>query len=365
MNRRNWISRVTMGSAGLTLVPHLGISMPAADNNRTYLRLGANENPYGCSSEVLKVFNTAQAEVNRYAFATIPEVKTTLADAFGYETNHVLIGPGSSGLLEAVVHFMLEGKGEITTATPTFDILPAMFARFNGNTNYIPLKKDHSLDLKGMLQKTQERPGLVYIVNPNNPIGHALNPQELRTFIKEVTPYSYVLIDEAYLEFSDSRESMIAMVKHPKVMVIKTFSKVYGLAGLRIGYGFAHPEWASALEKHMIFSGLPVSSPALTAVKIALEDQAFVDFVVQKNKESRALLVDTLEGLGISFIPSQTSFMLFDISKYRGDFGADMKDKGIIIGIRDYLDKKWCRVSMGTVEETTTFCQVLHQLWNA
>lgn len=347
------------------MMPHLGIAMPSASTNSTYLRLGANENPYGCSSEVLKVFNTAQDEINRYAFATIPEVKKTLANAFGLETEQVLLGPGSSGLLEAIAHFMLEREGEITTAIPTFDILPAMFAKFNRKTNYIPLTKDHSLDLKGMLKKTRERPGLVYIVNPNNPIGHALNPQELKEFIRKATQYSYVLIDEAYLEFSDTGESMIAMIEHPKVMVIKTFSKVYGLAGLRIGYGFAHPEWVRALENHMIFSGLPVSSPALSAVKAALEDQAFVDFVVQKNRESRAVLEDTLKRLDIPFIPSQTSFILFDISKYQGDFGRDMKDKGIIIGIREYLDKKWCRVSMGTVAETTTFSEALHQLWEA
>lgn len=365
MDRRNWISRVTIGSAGLALVPHLGISMPSASTNSTYLRLGANENPYGCSPEVLKVFNTAQDEVNRYAFATIPEVKKTLANAFGRKANQVLLGPGSSGLLEAIVHFMLERDGEITTATPTFDILPAMFAKFNRNTNYIPLKKDHSLDLKGMLEKTQERPGLVYIVNPNNPIGHALDTEALRQFITRASQYSYVLIDEAYLEFSDTGESMIDMIQHPKVMVIKTFSKVYGLAGLRIGFGFAHPEWVRALENHMIFSGLPVSSPALSAVKVALEDQAFVDFVVQKNKESRTMIENLLKRLDIPFIPSQTSFVLFDISKYQGDFGSDMKNKGIIIGIRDYLDKKWCRVSMGTVEEITTFCKVLHQLWQA
>lgn len=363
MDRRNWISRATIGSAGLVVYPHLGTTIPVADIEEKYLRLNANENPYGCSEKVSKVFYAAGKEVNRYAFASIPELKKSVANRFGLDKDQVLLGSGSSGLLEAIGHFMLHKKGEVTTAKPTFDILPAMLTKFQRKTHYVPLRTDHSLDLSGILDKTREHPGLVYIVNPNNPTGTAVPSQELRQFIIAASQYSYVLVDEAYLEFCDKSESMIDMIVNPKVMVIKTFSKAYGLAGLRIGYGFAHSDWVNELEKYMIFAGLPISSPAFSAAKAALDDQDFIDFVVQKNTESKAIVEAALHGLGIDYIPSQTSFVLFDVSKYQGEFSVDMKSQGILIGIRNYLGKNWCRVSMGTVEETKEFTNVLIKLW--
>lgn len=363
MDRRKWISRVAIGSAGLVMYPHSGTLMPEVDIEEKYLRLNANENPYGCSEEVLKVFYSSGKEVNRYAFASVPGLKKAVANRFGVDKNQVLLGAGSSGLLEAIGHFMLHKEVEVTTAKPTFDILPAMLAKFQRKTHYVPLKTDHSLDLKGLLDKTREHPGLVYIVNPNNPIGTTVPSQELRQFIEAASQFSYVVVDEAYIEFCDKGESMIDMIVNPKVMVIKTFSKAYGLAGLRIGYGFAHKDLANELEKYMIYAGLPISSPAFPAVAAALDDQGFIDFVVKKNTESKAIVETTLHGLGIDYIPSQTSFILFDISKYQGDFGSDMKNQGILIGIRNYLGKTWCRVSMGTVKETKEFTNVLLKLW--
>ncbi|MBU2905577.1 histidinol-phosphate aminotransferase family protein [Arenibacter algicola] len=365
MDRRNWISKATLGSTAVMMLPHLGIAMPKTNLGEAYLRLASNENPYGCSEQVKKSFSTSASAINRYAFASIPELKLALAKRFQLTSENILLGAGSSGLLEAVAQFMLQREGDVTTATPTFDILPAMLEKFGRKTHYIPLKQDHTLDLNAMLDKTKEHPGLVYIVNPNNPIGTAVGPKELRQFITEATKYSYVLIDEAYLEFCDNSESMIDMVVNPRVMVIKTFSKVYGLAGLRIGYGFAHAAWVDALEKYMIFAGLPISSPAFSVATAALDDQNFVDFVVQKNTESKTIVVETLRKLKIDYIPSQTSFILFDISKYPTEFMTDMKNKGILIGTRDYLGKNWCRVSMGTVEETKEFTKVLTELWKA
>lgn len=365
MNRRNWLSKATLGSTGVVILPHLGIAMPKTNLGDTYLRLASNENPYGCSEQVKKSFLTSVTAINRYAFPSIPQLKIALAKRFQLTAENILLGAGSSGILEAVAHFMLQREGDVTTATPTFDILPSMLEKFGRKAHYIRLKQDHTLDLDAMLAKTQEHPGLVYIVNPNNPIGTVVASQELRQFITEATKYSYVLIDEAYLEFCDNPESMIDMVINPKVMVIKTFSKVYGLAGLRIGYGFAHKEWVNQLEKFMIFAGLPISSPSFSVATVALDDENFVDFVVQKNTESKAIVVETLSKLEIDYIPSQTSFILFDISKYPTDFMMDMKNKGILIGTRDYLGKKWCRVSMGTVEEIKEFTKVLTELWKA
>lgn len=363
MDRRKWLSCTAIGSAGLVMYPQLKTSIPQVDIEEKHLRLNANENPYGCSEKVLESFYAA-GEVNRYAFASVPELKKAVANKFGLDEGQVLLGAGSSGLLEVIGHFMLHKEGEVTTAKPTFDILPAMLAKFQRKTHYVPLRTDHTLDLKGLLKKTREHPGLVYIVNPNNPIGTAVSSQELRQFIEAASQYSYVLIDEAYLEFCDKGESMIDMIENPKVMIIKTFSKAYGLAGLRIGYGFVHKDLADELEKYMIYAGLPISSPAYTAARVALDDQDFINFVVKKNTESKAIVEATLRVLGIEYIPSQTSFVLFDISKYQGDFGLHMKDQGILIGIRNYLGKTWCRVSMGTVEETKEFTNVLIKLWN-
>lgn len=365
MDRRTWISKSGVLYTSLMLGPYLGMASMPVEDVPSAIKLNQNENPYGCSPKALKAYKSAEDSMNRYAFPSISELKKTFAAHYSLSDKHVMIGPGSSYLLESVGQFMLRKEGAITSPSVTFDILPAYLERFGSRVHRLALQKDHTIDLAHMAINAEKHPGLVYIVNPNNPTGTALDSDDLIAFINEVSAHSYVLVDEAYLEFSDSRTSMVSLVaKNPHVIVLKTMSKIYGMAGLRIGYGFAHPDTVTEIEKHQIFPGVFTSTASFAAAEAALKDGDFLKFVDAKNQEAKKLVYKTLDQLKIDYIPSQTSFILFDISSFKGDFLTVMAEENILIATRDYLDKKWCRVSMGTVAQMQQFTKTLQKIWS-
>jgi len=349
MNRRTWISKSGVLYTSLMLGPYLAMATIPAEDLPSALKLNQNENPYGCSPKALKAYKNAEDSMNRYAFPSISELKKTFGAHHNLSEKHVMIGPGSSYLLESVGQFMLQKDGAITSPSVTFDILPAYLERFGLRVHRLPLQKDHTIDLAQMAMNAAKYPGMVYIVNPNNPTGTRVDTDDLIAFITEVSAHSYVLVDEAYLEFSDAKRSMVSLVdENSKVIVLKTMSKIYGMAGLRIGYGFAHPDTVTEIEKHQIFPGVFTSTASFAAADAALKDSEYLNFVVHKNHEAKKLVYETLEQLNIDYITSETSFILFDISSFSGDFLKVMAEENILIATRDYLDKKWCRVSMGT-----------------
>lgn len=365
MDRRAWISKSGVLYSSFMLGPYLGMATAESSDTLKVIKLNQNENPYGCSPKALEAYTNAEGQINRYTFGSIPELKNAFGDHFNLTEKHIMIGPGSSYLLESVGQFMLTKDGDITSGAVTFDILPAYLERFDRKVHRIALKKDHTLDLDQMAICASKNPGMVYIVNPNNPTGTVVDSNELIEFITKVSKHSFVLVDEAYLEFADSSTSMVSLVStNPKVIVLKTMSKIYGMAGLRIGYGIAHPDTVAEIEKHQIFPGVFTNTASFATAEAGLSDGEYLKFIATKNNEAKNLVYKTLDQLGIEYITSQTNFILFDISSFTGDFLMLMSKENILISTRNYLNKKWCRVSMGTVEQIQLFCEALIKIWN-
>lgn len=367
-SRRLWIQQSSLAFLGL------GISFKSMGNEEGIRRitgienglvnLGSNENPYGISAKAKQAINDLLGETNRYPFnvASLQSSKKTLGDYYKVGEDQVLITAGSGeGLAMLARHF---NKGNIVTADITFGVLPNTAKKIGSKVIEVPLTKDKVHDLPAMMKAINNETQLVYICNPANPTATIVKADELKSFCEEASKKTVVLIDEAYNEFLDNagNQSMIPLIeKNPNILVIKTFSKIHAMAGLRIGFVIGHSTLIKKLQPDYFQSSqLAVSVLSLNAAMASLNDEAHKAMSKQKNEAARKYTMDEMKKIGIDFIPSYTNFIFYPVKKYTGDYAADIFNKNkIILRANKYSDGQWARVSVGTMEEMKTFCSTL------
>ncbi|HEY6063134.1 MAG TPA: histidinol-phosphate transaminase [Chitinophagaceae bacterium] len=367
-SRRQWIQQTTLAALGL------GFSFRSMGNEdglqkilgpeNNLINLGANENPYGISPKAKQAILDMISESNRYQFnvTALGSFKKKLAAYYQVNEDHLLITPGSGdGLNLLARHF---SKGNIVTADITFGILPNTAKKIGSKVIEVPLTKEKVHDLQAMRAAISNETQLVYICNPANPTATLLKPGILKDFCTDVSPKTVVLIDEAYLDFPDApyNESMTGLVeKFPNVLIIKTFSKIHAMAGLRVGFIIGHPTMISKLQPdYFQNSQLGVSNLSMAAAMASLTDEEHKKYSKQKNEAARNYTAGEMKKLGIEFIPSYTNFIFYPLKNYTGDYARDMFDKHhIILRSNTYADGKWARVSIGTMEEMKIFCSTL------
>ena len=367
-SRRKWLQQTTLAALGL------GISFRSMGNEEGLqkifspenglINLGANENPYGNSLKAKQAILDMIGESNRYQFNVVglELFKKNLANYYKVKEDQLLITPGSGdGLNLLARHF---SKGNIVTADITFGILPNTAKKIGTKVIEVPLTKEKVHDLPAMLAAINNETQLVYICNPANPTGTILKSDPLKNFCVEASKKAVVLIDEAYLDFVDApdNESMIGLIeKNPNLLVIKTFSKIHAMAGLRVGYIIGHPTLISKLQPdYFQNSKLGVSNLTMAAAMASLTDEEHKAFSKQKNEAARKYTMDELKKPGIDCIPSHTNFIFYPVKKYPGDYAADMFEKHkIIIRSNKYADGQWARVSVGTMDEMKQFIRII------
>ncbi len=367
-SRRQWLQQTTLAALGL------GISFRSMGNEdgltkifgpgNNLINLGANENPYGISPKAKQAILDMMDESNRYQFnvPALESFKKNLASYYNVKEEQILITPGSGdGLNLLARHF---SKGNIVTADITFGILPNTAKKIGAKVIEVPLTPEKIHDLPAMLAAINNETQLLYICNPANPTSTIVNPSVLKNFCMEVSKKTVVLIDEAYLDFLDTpdNESMIGLIENnPNVLVIKTFSKIHAMAGLRVGFIIGHPSLISKLQPdYFQNSQLGVSNLSMAAAMASLTDEEHKKYSKQKNEAARKYTMDELKKLGIDCIPSHTNFIFFPVKKYPGDYAADMFDKHkIIIRSNKYADGQWARVSLGTMDEMKQFIKII------
>jgi len=328
------------------------------------INLGSNENPYGISAKARQAIVDVMGETNRYPFnvAALGSSKKLLGDYYKVGEDQLLITAGSGeGLAMLARHF---NKGNIVTADITFGVLPNTAKKIGTKVTEVPLTKGKVHDLPAMMNAINKETQLVYICNPANPTATILQPDELKRFCEEASKKTIVLIDEAYNEFLDDpdNQSMIPLIaNNPNVLVIKTFSKIHAMAGLRIGFIVGHSTVIKKLQPDYFQSSqLAVSVLSLNAAMASLNDEAHKNMSKQKNEAARKYTMDEMKKLGIGYIPSYTNFIFYPIKKYAGNYASDMFDKHkIIMRANNYNDGQWARVSIGTMDEMKTFCSTL------
>ncbi|MBC7850975.1 MAG: histidinol-phosphate aminotransferase family protein [Chitinophagaceae bacterium] len=367
VNRRNWLRQTSIAALGLGLsmrslageeyLPkHFGI-----ENN--LVNLGSNENPYGISPKAREAIMEMMSQTNRYQFniGSLSDFKKQLATHYNVTPDQVLVTAGSGeGLNLLARHF---SNGRLVTANPTFGILPNTAKKIGTEVYEVPLDNFRAHDLSAMLSAINSNTKLIYVCNPANPSSTIIPAAKMKSFCIEASKKAVVLIDEAYIDFLDApdNESMIGLIeKNPNVLVIRTFSKIHAMAGLRIGFIVGHPTIIKQLEQNYFGSSqFCCSVLSMTAALASLKDAAHAKASKEKNAVARQYTVDELNGLGYSPAKSYTNFLFFPLKNYSGDFSSDMLKKGVILRSNNYADGKWCRVSIGTQDEMKQFIQVM------
>jgi histidinol-phosphate aminotransferase len=367
-SRRQWLQQSSLAFLGL------GISFRSIGNEEGIKRitgiengsinLGSNENPYGISEKAKQAIVDMMGKTNRYPFnvSSLDSAKKTLGNYYKVGEDQVLITAGSGeGLAMLARHF---NKGNIVTADITFGVLPNTAKKIGTKVIEVPLTKEKVHDLPAMMKAINSETQLVYICNPANPSATILKADELKRFCEEASKKTVVLIDEAYNEFlNDSNsQSMIGLIdKNPNILVIKTFSKIHAMAGLRIGFVIGHPTLIKKLQPDYFQSSqLAVSILSLNAAMTSLTDEEHKAICKQKNEAARKYTMDEMKKMGIQFIPSYTNFIFYPVKNYPGEYSADMFEKHkIIMRSNKYSDGQWARVSIGTIDEMKQFIQVI------
>lgn len=357
-NRRDWLKSVALGGS-LTLLGGVknlyGLSSDTPQLSEPLIRLNANENPYGPSAKVRETINEQFHVACRYPSAYLSELVTQIAHKESIDADCVVITGGSTeGLKAAGLVYGLPSR-EIIAADPTFQALLTYAENFGSTVHRVPLTSDFQHDLEAMQARVTNNTGLVFICNPNNPTGTLLDPNKLIDFVQSVEQKCIVFSDEAYYDYIEDQRypSMTNLVKEGKnVIVSKTFSKVYGLAGMRIGYLIARPDIAARLKKAVMAN---TNSLAILAAGASLSDTDFYNMSIERNRVAKEYLYNLFSEMEIPFIPSQTNFVFFKTRLSVHELNRAMQEKGILIGRPFPPLTDWSRVSTGLMEDIISF----------
>ena len=329
-----------------------------------FIRRSANENPYGPSRVALKAIHNNMHLTNRYSDDPRDLMKV-VAELNGVTTEHVVVGTGSSEILR--VAGMLTGMrgGSVVCADPTYQSLLRYAEAAGTEIIRVPVNEALNADLDGMRAAVRDDTNLVYLVNPNNPIPSVINGNAMREFVLEMAQDKLVFVDEAYHEYVDDPDysSMLPLVAagHKNIIVARTASKIHGLAGMRVGFGYAHPDlvaemqWRKTGGNHVL---------GLKAAEASYLDDEFQKFAIRKNRESRKIVADMCEELGLRYVKSNSNFTFIQTGMKNSEFQETMYEHGISTG-RDFppFHDTWSRVSMSKPEEMEYFVQVYKRLY--
>ncbi|MEZ5040859.1 MAG: histidinol-phosphate transaminase [Saprospiraceae bacterium] len=383
IDRRSWLRSTALMTSSFALTPGLKAfavhekgaapnfkawdwerSVAAPDITKLKARLLANENPYGPSDKVRLAIMESAGMGNRYGHTAAAKLIDMIAEKEGVTPEHIMLGPGSTDMLEktAITHFI--HGGNIVSADPAYMSLIKTAMSFNAEWKNVPLTKDWAHDLPAMEAAIDKETKLVYVCNPNNPTGSLTPAKDLWNFCERVSEKAPIFVDEAYLEFLDNSDdsSMVGLVKKGKnVIVARTFSKIHSMAGLRVGYIVGTPETLEKISS-MVRGNMGMSITSLKGAMASMEDVTFQENSRKWTTETREYVFEELGKMGFDYIPSYTSFILFPIAMSGAPFLEKMFDKGVGVRAFEVFGKQYCRVSMGKMKEMELFIDTLKQV---
>ncbi len=352
LNRRQWLKGAGAALAGAAVANRLPAAVPAVRITPPGLvQLSLNENPFGPSPHALAAMQAHLGEVGRYRFALVSQLVRTLAEKEGVTPDHILLGAGSGELLEATGMYLGRTGGEVVSAVPGYFQLVGAMQRVGARSVAVPLNARLEHDLGAMAVAVAPETRCVYVCNPNNPTSTVVPPADLRAFVIAMALRTHVFVDEAYLECADDFAAHtlgdLVAAGH-NVTVARTFSKIHGLAGQRIGYTVMAPELAKAVRPLMTGSA---NLLGVVAAQASLADPDYIGSLRSRIKAGRDALQALLDELGCRYAVPQGSFVFFQTGRPIAEFQAAMRAEGILVGrpFAPLLD--WCRITIGTEEE--------------
>lgn len=323
------------------------LGMPAAD----IIKLASNENPLGPSPAALAAMQHVLANINLYPDGNAFYLKHKLAAKLDVQPGNLILGNGSNEIIEFVGHALMQPGVDVIVSQYCFAIYPLTAKLFGANLITVPAA-DYGHDLAAMLAAITPRTRVIFVANPNNPTGTVAPKQELMAFANQVPSGVLLVIDEAYIEFLDDPVDFISEIRRaqkPNLLLMRTFSKIFGLAGLRLGYGIGAPELIAALEK--VRQPFNINSIAQAGALAALDDVEHMRRTRENNARGLKVYGEAFQKLGLQFIPSAGNFVLVRVGEGQRVFEAMQKLGVIVRPMGGYQLPEWIRISVGTPEE--------------
>jgi histidinol-phosphate aminotransferase len=363
ISRRTLLQQLGAGALGAAAAPRIALADSGASGltaapNRS-IRLHRNESPHGPSPKVLAAIRDAASQSARYPEAATASLQRTIANGHGVPLERVVLGCGSTEVLQMAIH-AFAGRGKtIVAARPTFETLAHLARRAGSRIVDVPLTRDYSHDLEAMRERVDTRTGLIYICNPHSPTGTLTRRQDIDAMLQKLPPHVLVVVDEAYHDFvghaADYR-TLIDRTDHPSVMVMRSFSKIHGLAGLRIGYGIAAAPTAARLSAHAA-SG-DVNVVAARAAEAALDDVEHVRERVNRIADDRQEFLNDANARMLRSIDSLTNAVMLNTGRPSAEVVDHFaKHRVLVAGPIPGFDK-YIRVSIGAPSEMREFWRV-------
>jgi histidinol-phosphate aminotransferase len=363
LSRREWMRVFGVGAAGVGAAALAGCSpggnqalaapAPAAvaTPDRSMAILASNESPFGPSPKAVEAMSLTLANTARYANQETEDLQAQIARIEGVDADQVFIANGSSPILQAFAELLADrGRGQLVTSVATYEGVPRGAAQYGAEVIALPLTREYTVDLDAMAARASAKTTAFYVNNPNNPTGNMVDPAKLRSFVNAVSSRAPVFIDEAYLDLCDDYAGnvMTSLVREGKnVVICRTFSKIYGMAGQRLGYGIASKEMARRLGMAVRLGG--VNHLGLVAASASLSDTSFVPTMRPKFVAGRAKLLEIARSTGRPYAPNpQASFVYMDVGMPNREFAAKMKDEGVAVVGRTWAGfENWTRMCVG------------------
>jgi histidinol-phosphate aminotransferase len=324
------------------------------------IRLHCNENPYGPSAKSMEAIQNALSIVNRYPFAEYDDLSDAIAKFHGVQREQILMGCGSTEILRVIAETLGGPNVRCVQAAPTFEAI-SHYSRLAGSEVVsIPLTPQYAHDLDGMLMRIGNGPAIVYICNPNNPTGSVTPRKDIEAFLAKAPTNCFVIIDEAYHQFVGPEAPYISFLDQPvrdeRVIVCRTFSKVFGLAGLRLGYAVTSEALASRMGPHLTEDG--INGIAVRVGVVALNDKKGIDEAIHKNVSARQAFVEQAKVRKVETIPSQANFVMMETQRAVEQVISHFQRSNILVGRKFPALPTHLRVSLGKPDNMQSFWRV-------
>ena len=329
---------------------------------RGSIKLASNENPLGPSPKAMAAIKKAVEGLNRYPDGSGFYLSQALARKYGVDISQIILGNGSNELIELLVRTFVQQGDEVISADPSF-VVYKMITQAASGVNVIVPCKDMRHDLDAMAERITPKTKIVFIANPNNPTGTMNTRAEMDRFMSRVPDNVIVAVDEAYFEYvthADYPDSLNYLKDNKNIIALRTFSKIYGLAGLRIGYGITTAEIAELLNK--VRQPFNTNTLGQIGALAALSDNKHVDKSVAVNNEGKQFLYQAFQRLGISFIPTEANFLMFETQLEGRDVYGGLLKTGVIVRP---MGGKRLRATIGLPEENARFVAELEKIIKA
>jgi len=341
---------------------------PIEDVKREYgltsvVKLASNENPWGASPLAKQAYIDALDTISVYPDGNATLLKEAIAAKFGVKTESIITGCGTDEVIYMIGKTFVEPGDECVTGEVTFSQYASSVESMGGAMIYAPLK-NNMFDLDGIRARVNDKTKIIFLSNPNNPTGTAYRQREQHEFIESVPDDILIVVDEAYAEYAcdpDYPRTFLELIERKNVMIIKTFSKIYGLASLRIGFGIADPDIIEKMDR--IRGPFNVTTPGQLAAAAALSDEVFVRKTYDENRRALEYLYGVFDEMKLSYIRSEANFVMCDVARDSRTVFIELLKRGYIIrpgapfGMDSYI-----RVTTGTPEQMSGFAEALREV---